>query len=89
MRDGESQIQARHVSQIVKYGGGAMFMCGCMTPRDMGHMCKVEVEMTQALYLSILQGGAMKRIEWYRFNPSSVMFQHDNVPNYIAKLVKH
>ena len=47
------------------------FLCGvCMTSCGMGHMCKIEGEVTQALYLSILQDGVTKTIEWYCFNPS-------------------
>ena len=44
--------------------------------------------MTQALYLYILQDEVPKTIEWYRCNPSRVIFQHDNVPRHTTKLVK-
>jgi hypothetical protein len=87
VRDGESQLQAHHVSQTFKHGGGANFVWGCMTSSGMGYMCKIEGKMTQTLYLSILQDWVMKTIEWYHFNPY-VIFQHDNDPIHIAKLVK-
>ena len=44
--------------------------------------------MTQALYLNILQDGVMKTIDWHHFNPSHVIFQHDNDPKYTTKLLK-
>jgi hypothetical protein len=31
------------------------------------------------------EDGFMKRIEWYCFKPSRVIFQHDNDPKHIAK----
>ena len=40
------------------------------------------------MYLSILQDGVMKTIEWYRFNPLCVIFKHYNDSQHIAKLVK-
>ena len=54
----------------------------------MGKMCKIEGKMTQALYLNILWDGVMKTIEWHHFNPSHVIFQHDNDPKHTTKLVK-
>ena len=69
------------MSQTIKHEGGATFMGGCMTSSVMGYMCKIEGKITQALYLSIFQDGVMKIIEWYRFNPSCVIFQYDNILN--------
>ena len=60
VRDGESQLQVHHVSQIVKHGGGAIFVWGCMTSCGMDYMCKIEGKMAQALYLIILQYEVMK-----------------------------
>ena len=88
MRDGESQSQTYHVSKIIKHGGGAVFVWGCVTSCGMGSVCKIEEKVTQALYLSILQDGVMKTIEWLCFKPCCVIFQHDNDPKHIAKLVK-
>ena len=44
--------------------------------------------MTQTLYLNDLQDGVMKTIEWRCFNPSHVIFQHENNPKHTTKLVK-
>jgi hypothetical protein len=87
-RDGESQSQAHHLSRTIKYGGGVFFVWGPMTSRGMHYMCKIEEKMTQALYISILQDVVMKTIEGYRFNPSCVIFQHNDDSKPIAKLVK-
>ena len=62
-----------------------MKVLGYMTSRGMGCMCKIKGKMTQdAMYLSILQDEVMKTIEWYCFNHSCVIFQHDNHPNHTA-----
>ena len=74
VRDGKSQLQAHHMSQIVKHEGCVVFVWGCMTSRGMGYMCKIEGKMARALYLSTLQDGVIKTIEWYPFNLSRVMF---------------
>ena len=84
--DGESQLKAHHMSQTIKYGGGVIFLRGCMPSHGMGYICKIEGKMTQALYLSILQDGVKKTIEWYHFNPSHVIFQHDNDPKHTTNL---
>ena len=55
----------------------AIFVWGCMASHAMDYMCKIKVKMTQALYLSILQDEVMETIEWYSYNPSHVIFQHD------------
>ena len=60
------------MSQTIKDGGGAIFMLGCMTSRGTGYMCKKEGLRTQVLYLSILQDGVTKTVEWYHFNLSRV-----------------
>jgi hypothetical protein len=81
VRGGESQLQAYHVSQIIRHVGGAIYVWSCMTSDGIGYMCKIEKKMTQALYLSILQDGVTKTIEWYCFSPSRVIFQRGNDPN--------
>ena len=62
-------------------------MWGCMTSHGKGYICKIERKMTQAFYLIILQNGVMKTIEWYHFDHSRVIFQHDYDPKHTAKLV--
>ena len=59
-----------------------------MTSYGTGYMCKIKGKMTQVLYLSILQNGVMKTIEWCHFNPSRVIYQHDNDLKHLTKLVK-
>ena len=55
---------------------------------NLNYMCKIEGKMTQVLYVSILQNGVMKTIEWCHFNPSRIIFRHDYHPKHTAKLVK-
>ena len=88
VRDGESQLQARHVSQTVKHGGGAIFLWGCMISGGINYMCKIEGKMDRDLYMSILQDELQDTIKRYGLNPFCVIFQHDNDPKHTAKLVK-
>jgi hypothetical protein len=39
---------------MITHGGDVIFVWGCMTPHGIGYMCKIEMKMTQALYLIIL-----------------------------------
>lgn len=59
-----------------------------MTSCGMGYTWKIEGEMTQALHLSILQDEVIKITEWYHFNLSHVIFQHDNDHKHPTNLVK-
>ena len=54
----------------------------------MGCMRKVEWKMAYASYRSILEDEVIKTIEWYRFNPSCVIFQQDSDCKHTTKLVK-
>ena len=46
--------KTHHVNQTINYEVGAIFVWGCMTSCGMGHMCKIEGKMTQALYFKRL-----------------------------------
>jgi hypothetical protein len=39
---------------MITHGGDVIFVWGCMTSHGVGYMCKIEMKMTQALYLIIL-----------------------------------
>ena len=88
VRDGESKLHTHHVNQIVEHGGGANFCVGLNDFPLHGYKCEIDGKMTQALYLSGLQDGVTKTIEWCRFNSSCVIFQRDNDPKHIAKSIK-
>ena len=87
VRDEESYLQACHLNQIVKHEGGAIFLWRYMTSCGIGYMCRIERKMKQDLYLNILKHKLMDRIKLYHFNLAHVIFQHDNDPKHIAKLV--
>ena len=89
MQDEESHLQARHVSQIVKHEGNAIFVWVCMTSCSIDYMYKTERKMKQDLYFSILKDRLKDIITLYHFNPLDVIFQYDNDPKHIAKSVKH
>jgi hypothetical protein len=62
VRDGESQVQAHHVIQRVKHGGGAIFVWDCMTSCGMGYMCKIDGKVTQAHYLRFSKMGSWRQL---------------------------
>ena len=85
----ESPLQARHVNQTIKHGGGAIFVWDCMTSCGISYMCKIERKMKQELYLNILKDELMDTIKLYHFNPPHVIFQLDNDPQHTSKSIKH
>src|SRR5699024_1279736 len=60
---------------------------GCMTSKGPGFMCKIGSTVDQYLYKDILAEELQRTIEYYGFDPSQVIFQHDNAPCHKAKSV--
>jgi hypothetical protein len=59
------------MGHIVKQGGGAIFVWGCMTSLGMGSIYKIEGEMANTLCLSILQDGVLTTIDFIPLQPFS------------------
>lgn len=86
-RDGES-LQARHVKQTVKHGGGNIMLWGCMGPKGPGVVYEVVGRMNQEQYKQILSGPLMMSLQKFLVDQSNIVFQHDNDPKHTAKSVK-
>jgi transposase len=86
-RDGESE-QCRHVKETVKHGGGSIMIWGCMTAEGPGNMCKINGNMDQDLYRSILEEELEGTIDWYNMDVNQVIFQQDNDSKHKAKSVQ-
>lgn len=83
-RPGE-QLQPHHIKPTVKYGGGSIFVWGCITSQGVGYMCRIEGRMDAELYQSILGDELMRTLTWYGLEKNQVIFQHDNDPKHKAK----
>jgi hypothetical protein len=86
-RDGESEQSCR-VKKTVKCGEGSIMIWGCMTARGRGYVCKIVGTMNQYFYKNILEDELMATIEWYGFDPSRMIFHHDNDSKHTAKSVR-
>jgi transposase len=86
IRDCEN-LQAHHVKQVVKHGGGNIKIWGCMTYYGAGFMCKINQNLTKELYLEILNDELLNTIDYYDLNLNNIIFQHDNDPKHTAKIV--
>ena len=52
-------------------------------------MCKIDTNIDQHLYKSILKDELVKTIEWYGLVPRDVILQQDNDPKRKAKIVQN
>jgi len=83
------ELNERTVKQNLKFGGGGIMVWGCMTSKGVGYLCKIEGNMDQGLYKSILEDDLMKTLEYYDLEESTTIFQHDNDPKHKAKSVQN
>lgn len=81
-------LNEQSVQPTLKHGGGRIMMWGCMTAKGVGYSCKIDSTMDQHLYKNILEDELMQTIEYYEYDSSKVIFQHDNDPKHTAKSVK-
>ena len=82
------ELETRTVQQTPKHGGGGVMVWGCIMWDGVGYMCKIDGNMDQHLYKSILEDDLMESIDFYHLNKSKIIFQHDNDPKHTSKLVK-
>src|SRR5882672_6692292 len=59
-----------------------------MTYSSTGFMCQINQNLTKELYLEILNNKLLNTISYYDLDTINVIFQHDNDPKHIAKVVK-
>ena len=83
-----SMLEDRNVNIQIKHGGGGIMIWGCMTSQGVGYLCKIEGNMDQHLYKSILDDDLMNTIDFYDLDMEQVIFQHDNDPKHKAKSVQ-
>src|SRR6185312_10701726 len=81
-------LKSHHIKPMVKYGGGAIFVWGCITAQGVGFMCRIDNGLDANLYHSILRGELLDTLEWYGLDKGSIFFQHDNDPKHTANSTK-
>jgi len=59
-----------------------------MTYSSTGFMCQINQNLTKELYLEILNNKLLNTISYYDLDAINVIFQHDNDPKHIAKVIK-
>ena len=84
----DGPLEIRNVQQTRKHGGGGLMIWSCITSKGVGYVCHIEVNMTQDVYLDILQDDLLKTIDDYGFDSKKIIFQHDNDPKHKAKRVQ-
>jgi transposase len=87
--DKDKPLESRNVQQTIKHGGGGIMIWSCITSKGVGYICHIEVNMTQDVYLEILEDDLISTIEFYGFEKEKIIFQHDNDPKHKAKRVQN
>ena len=44
-----------HIKPTLKFGGGQIFVWGCMTAQGVGYLCQIEGTLNADLYVDILE----------------------------------
>jgi len=75
----EHRLQHRHHFKQKKQGGGGKIMIwACITCFGVGDMCWVEGNMDADYYEEVLRDYVIASRKWYKMDPATFMFQHDN-----------
>lgn len=80
-------LQSRHVQQTVKHGGGNIKLWSCISYSGVGYIVRIDDVLTADLYKQILEEDLLGTMRHYKFSPKRMIFQHDNDPKHIAKIV--
>ena len=59
-----------------------------MTYSSTRFICQINQNLTKELYLEILNNKLLNTISYYNLDTINMIFQYDNNPKYIAKVVK-
>jgi transposase len=80
--------QDRLVSETLKYGGGHLFMWGCMTYQGPGFISQIRGTMDADLYVEILKECVPWTQKWYGIRPRDMIFQQDNDSKHTSATAK-
>lgn len=67
-----------HFKQKKQGGGGKIMIWGCVAYFGVGDMCWVEGNMNAEYYEQVLRKYVIASRRWYKMDPTTFMFQHDN-----------
>jgi len=78
-------LKPAHVQPTVKFGGGRIFVWGCMTWKGIGWMCRINSKLNAQLYVEILEDDLDKTLDYYDLDVKDIIFMQDNDPKHKAK----
>lgn len=76
------------VKQTVKHGGGSVMVWSCLTSRGVGNVYKIDGRMNATNYLELLEEELYTTLVDFNFDLNEVIFQQDNAPVHMAKIVQ-
>uniref|UniRef100_A0AAR2LKG2 Transposase n=1 Tax=Pygocentrus nattereri TaxID=42514 RepID=A0AAR2LKG2_PYGNA len=77
----------RNTIPTVKYGGGNIMLCGCLSAKGPGRLVRVHERMNGAMYCEILSANLRPSARALKMKRGWV-FQHDNHPKHTARATK-
>ncbi|QRW20438.1 Transposable element Tcb2 transposase [Rhizoctonia solani] len=86
-RPGEG-LDPRYTEKMVKHGGGNVMVWGCITPKGVGRLIRIDGRLTAAKYIEILKEGLLGTLKDYKIPIRHFLFQQDNDPKHTAKITK-
>ena len=83
-----TSLNLQMVKLIIKHGGGSMMVWGCLIAIGPSLICKIYDRKNQFVYCEILESKMLGIFAKLSLNPTRIIFQYDNDPKHIAKIVK-
>jgi transposase len=80
-----SMLTAQHVKGTVKFGGGSLFIWGCITAQGTGYATRIDGGMDAELYTKILDDELLQTLKLFKLDKKKIIFQQDGDSKHTSK----
>ena len=73
-------LNEKNIKKTKKFGGGSVMVWGCITPRGVGKLVRIDGILDSQKYTKLLSDGLFESINRYKLSLKKITFMHDNAP---------
>jgi hypothetical protein len=84
----EEKLSPSNIRKIKKFGGGSLMIWGCITPRGVGEILRIDTNIDSTQYCNILYDGFIKTCDKFNYNLTDVSLMQDNATCHVSKKTK-